>query len=223
MNAFKLNDIVETYVSGDWGCESYSDDTAMKVFCVRGADIIPILNNDFQKIPARYISQKSYTNRVLKAGDIVIEKSGGSPTQSTGRAVMITEKLIQEKGAIVCSNFCVAIRIQQSWNPLYIFYLWQHLYNSNVFFNFEGKTSGIKNLQLDNALQAVSIKKRPLLEQMRIASAIEIFDRKIALNREINRNVSNYLFLGGLVMWLSCWRLPSGGFGADWSLFLCSF
>ncbi len=189
MNVFKLSNIVESYVSGDWGNESYSDDTNLKVFCVRGADIIPILNSDFSKIPVRYISQKSYTNRVIKAGDIVIEKSGGSPTQSTGRAVIITEKLIQEKGAIVCSNFCVAIRIKQRWNPLYIFYLWQHLYNSNVFFNFEGKTSGIKNLQLDNALQAIEIIERPIAEQTQIASSIEMFDRKIALNREINRNL----------------------------------
>lgn len=133
MNVFKLSNIVESYVSGDWGNESYSDDTNLKVFCVRGADIIPILNSDFSKIPVRYISQKSYTNRVLKAGDIVIEKSGGSPTQSTGRAVIITEKLIQEKGAIVCSNFCVAIRIKQGWYSKYVFYLWQHLYNSNIF------------------------------------------------------------------------------------------
>ena len=29
---------------------------------------------------------------------------------------------------------------------------WQLLYNSNVFFNYEGKTSGLRNLQFDNAL-----------------------------------------------------------------------
>lgn len=189
MNVLKLSNIVESYVSGDWGNESYSDGKNLKVFCVRGADIIPILNNDFSKIPARYISQKSYTNRVLKAGDIIIEKSGGSPTQSTGRAVIITEKLIQEKGAIVCSNFCVAIRIKQGWNPFYVFYLWQYLYNSCVFFNFEGKTSGIKNLQLDNALQAIAIEEQPISKQIQIANSIEVFDRKIALNREINRNL----------------------------------
>ena len=189
MNVLKLSNIVESYVSGDWGNESYSDGKNLKVFCVRGADIIPILNNDFSKIPVRYISQKSYTNRVLKAGDIIIEKSGGSPTQSTGRAVIITEKLIQEKGAIVCSNFCVAIRIKQGWNPFYVFYLWQYLYNSYVFFNFEGKTSGIKNLQLDNALQAIAIEEQPISKQIQIANSIEVFDRKIALNREINRNL----------------------------------
>ena len=122
MNVFKLSNIVESYVSGDWGNESYSDDTNLKVFCVRGADIIPILNSDFSKIPARYISPKSYTNRVIKAGDIIIEKSGGSPTQSTGRAVIITEKLLQEKCAIVFSYFCVAFIINQLCYPLYIFF-----------------------------------------------------------------------------------------------------
>ena len=185
----KLRDIIETFVPGDWGNESYSDDTNNNVFCVRGADIVPILNNDFTKIPTRYISNKSLNEKRLKAGDIVIEKSGGSPVQSTGRAVFITEKLIEEKSSIVCSNFCVAIRIKKTWNPKFVFYYWQHLYNSGVFFNFEGKTSGIKNLQLDNALQAITIPDYPLSLQKNISDVISIIDRKIALNREINRNL----------------------------------
>ena len=185
----KLRDIIETFVPGDWGNESYSDDTNNNVFCVRGADIVPILNNDFTKIPTRYISNKSLNEKKLKAGDIVIEKSGGSPVQSTGRAVLITEKLIEEKSSIVCSNFCVAIRIKKPWNPKFVFYYWQHLYNSGVFFNFEGKTSGIKNLQLENALQAITIPDYPLSLQKNISDVISIIDRKIALNREINRNL----------------------------------
>ena len=185
----KLCDIIESFVPGDWGNESCSDDTNDNVFCVRGADIVPILNNDFTKIPTRYISNKSLNEKKLKAGDIVIEKSGGSPVQSTGRAVFITEKLIEEKSSIVCSNFCVAIRIKNTWNPKFVFYYWQHLYNSGVFFNFEGKTSGIKNLQLNNALQAITIPDYPLSLQKNISDVISIIDRKIALNREINRNL----------------------------------
>ena len=83
----KLRDIIETFVPGDWGNESYSDDTNNNVFCVRGADIVPILNNDFTKIPTRYISNKSLNEKRLKAGDIVIEKSGGSPVEKSEYAV----------------------------------------------------------------------------------------------------------------------------------------
>lgn len=191
MNMFelKLDDIIDAFISGDWGNEEVSEDNPNKVFCVRGADIVPILNNYFSNIPERYVSNKSFNKKLLSVGDIVIEKSGGSPTQSTGRAVLITDELIKAKGNVVCSNFCVAIRVKNNWNPQFVFQLWQNLYNSNVFFNFEGKTSGIKNLQLESALQSITVSEYPRVIQDKIVSTIKAFDRKIALNREINRNL----------------------------------
>ena len=44
-------------------------------------------------------------------------------------------------------------------------------------------------MQLDNALQAITITEQPISKQIQIANSIEVFDRKIALNREINRNL----------------------------------
>ena len=60
------------------------------------------------------------------------------------------------------------------------------VYNSGVFFNFEGKTSGLKNLILDSAFQSITIKKVPLEEQDRVASLLSLIDDKIAANHAIN-------------------------------------
>ena len=182
----RLIDIVEKFVSGDWGEENATSESPCAVSCVRGADIVPISNSRFEIIPVRYISTASFKNRRLTEGDIIIEKSGGSPTQSTGRTVYVSKKLVEAKKNIVCSNFCQAFRIKQDWNPLYVYYYLQVVYNSGVFFNFEGKTSGLKNRILDSACQSITIKKVPLEEQDRVANILSLIDDKIAANHAIN-------------------------------------
>ena len=185
----KLAEVIDSFVSGDWGNEEYSNESPNVVFCVRGADIVPISNHSFNNIPQRYVCDRTFETKLLKEGDLVIEKSGGSPTQSTGRVVYIYKDLIENAGSVVCSNFCTAIRVKPEWNPLYIYYYWQNIYNRGVFFNFEGKTSGIKNLQMDNALSAIEIEYLPLDKQNEIVATLSAIDSKIAINRQINDNL----------------------------------
>lgn len=185
----KLADIIDTFITGDWGEESPTQDTPNAAYCVRGADIVPITNHNFTDIPQRYVCDRTKETKLLAAGDLVIEKSGGSPTQSTGRIVYVSEDLIKAKGNVVCSNFCTAFRVKAGWNPLYVYYFWQNVYNHGAFFNFEGKTSGIKNLQLDNALSAIDIEYPPLEKQNQIVASLVSIDEKIKVNRQINDNL----------------------------------
>ena len=185
----KLIDTIETFISGDWGNETCTEETPCEVFCVRGADIEPIKNQDYDHIPIRYISKRSYDNKLLQAGNIIVEKSGGSPTQSTGRVCLITSDLVNKMQSVDCSNFCAAFRVKKEWDAEYIYLYIQHIYNMGVFFNFEGKTSGIKNLQLEQAYQAIEIKPIPLAEQKKLAKVIRTLDNKMAINRAINQNL----------------------------------
>ncbi len=177
------------FISGDWGEESYSESTPYKVACVRGADIVPINDSDFSHIPTRYINRQSFETKCLQAGDIVVEKSGGSPTQSTGRVAFISQELIDTVGSVVCSNFCVAFRVKGKWNPRYVFYYLQYIYNNGVFFNFEGKTSGLKNLQLDAAYKAIPIENVDKIHQNKVVAVLDSIHRKIAINRALNQNL----------------------------------
>ena len=185
----KLADIIEVFIAGDWGNESPNEETPNAVYCVRGADIMPISIGEFCNIPLRYVSDKTLEEKTLQAGDMIIEKSGGSPTQSTGRISYVSEPLIAEKGAVVCTNFCVAFRVKSGWNPYFVYQYWNHIYNNGVFFNFEGKTSGLKNLQLDNALKAIEIPDYTIEQQNRIAETLLKIDQKSLLNRQINHNL----------------------------------
>lgn len=185
----RLADVIDVFIAGDWGNESPSEETPNAVYCVRGADIVPISIGEFGDIPLRYVSDKSFEEKTLRAGDMIVEKSGGSPTQSTGRVSYVSEALITEKRAVVCTNFCVAFRVKTGWNPYFVYQYWNHIYNNNIFFNFEGKTSGLKNLQLDNALKAIEIPDYTLEQQNRIAETLLKIEQKVLLNRAINDNL----------------------------------
>ena len=188
----KLIDIIEVFIAGDWGEETYSKETPCAVTCVRGADIIPISEYDFSAIPVRYINQQAYAKKCLQVGDIIIEKSGGSPTQSTGRVSLVSQELLDHAGAVICSNFCTAFRVKKGWNPLYVYYYLQFIYNLGAFFNFEGKTSGIKNLQLDAAFAAIPIEDISESIQNNIVAILQGLERKIAINRQINQNLEEW-------------------------------
>ena len=138
-----LNAFIDKNKGGDWGYDTSKDGT-IKVGCVRGADIIKL--ND---VPTRHITSK-HSDRLLEDGDIVIEISGGSPVQATGRVALITKGVIERNGgALVCSNFCQSFSMKKRVLSEYFYYLWQSLYDNDNMFNFEGKTSGIKNFQTD--------------------------------------------------------------------------
>lgn len=138
-----LSSFIANTKGGDWGYDTYQDNT-IKVGCVRGADIVK-LNN----IPIRYITKK-HADRLLDDGDIVIEVSGGSPVQATGRIALITNGVIERNGgSVICSNFCQSFSLMNRIYSEYFYYLWKCLYDNDNMFNFEGKTSGIKNFQTD--------------------------------------------------------------------------
>ncbi len=147
----KISSLIEQNKGGDWGKDEPTGNYIQKVSCIRGADINYIKGNDTNSdLPERYILEKN-SHKLLSANDIVIEISGGSPTQSTGRAAMITEKTIERfDNPLICSNFCQAITLKDPNQAGYFFYMWSMFYEQNIFFNYEGKTSGIKNFLFDS-------------------------------------------------------------------------
>lgn len=182
----KIIDTIDTWISGDWGVEFPNEEATIPVFCMRSADIVPIYQDNFHDIPTRYVTPKTYKTRSLSVGDIVIEKSGGTNTCSTGRPIFISKELLEANTPLLCSNFCCAIRIKKGWNPKYIYYFLRLAHKSNIFFNFEGKTSGIHNLDVIGAFNAIDIPNISIEEQNLIVKQIDTLDRKIALNRRMN-------------------------------------
>jgi type I restriction enzyme, S subunit len=141
---------IEAGKSGDWGKEQPEGNFTKKVTCIRGADINGLNGLAELKPPVRYILEKN-SSKILNSHDLIIEISGGSPIQSTGRIAFITDATIRRfENPLICSNFCKPISIKNK-KLLYNFvYYWNSLYDAGVFFGYEGKTSGIKNLLFDS-------------------------------------------------------------------------
>ena len=189
-NIHHISDLVKSYISGDWGSDIPTQECTNLVACVRGADINNLNNGQFEALPMRYISTSALQQKCLPAGSIIIEKSGGAPTQSTGRVAFNSEECVRANNNIICSNFCSAFSVRPEWDAKYVFYYLQYIYRLGVFFNFEGKTSGIRNLQVEQAFASIPIKQIPLQMQRSIASILSTIDCEISLNRQINQNLS---------------------------------
>ena len=139
----RLYDFIEKNNTGDWGTDNPSGDS-IETGCIRGADIVK-LNN----LPKRYI-KSSNREKLLSEWDVVIEVSGGSPTQATGRSAYITPGVLERNGGnITCSNFCHAFSFKDFRDSAYFFYVWRMFYDNGIMFNYEGKTSGIKNFMTE--------------------------------------------------------------------------
>lgn len=141
---------IENDKSGDWGKDSEQGNYTERVSCIRGADINGLNGNGEVKAPERFILEKN-THKLLENGDLIVEISGGSPTQSTGRMAFITRET-QERfdNPLICSNFCKALTLKDETYLFNFVYQWQRLYDAGVLFGWEGKTSGIKNLLFEN-------------------------------------------------------------------------
>ena len=140
----KISSQIEENIGGDWGKEEPEGNYQLKVSCCRGADLVSMTD-----LPTRYILN-SNSDKLLEEDDMIVEISGGSPTQATGRCVLISKEILNSfNNKLICSNFCQALSISDKDYVSYFYYMWKMFYNSDVFFNFEGKTSGIKNFQYD--------------------------------------------------------------------------
>ena len=152
-----FRELIQSTLNGDWGKETPTGNNIEKVYCIRGADIPEVKAGNKGKMPTRYILPKNLANKKLEAGDIVVEISGGSPTQSTGRCTAITQSLLDRyDSSMVCTNFCKAIKPKNGYS-LFVYYYWQYLYEKSVFFSYENGTTGIKNLDFTGFIETEPI------------------------------------------------------------------
>ena len=187
---------IDSDKSGDWGKEKSEGNYTEKVSCVRGADINGLNGQGKVKAPKRYILNKN-SHKILEAGDLIIEISGGSPTQSTGRLGYIIDSTLERfENPLICSNFCRAITLTDKKYIYNFIQLWNRLYNAGVLFGWEGKTSGIKNLLFDSFISNYS---QPIPEYKLVE---KYYDKVDPIYNKIQQNLKENERLAELRDWL---------------------
>lgn len=189
-NRVSLSTLIKETIGGDWGKEQQEGNYIRNVYCIRGADIPQMVYGNKGSVPSRYILEKNYNNKKLKPNEIIIEISGGSPTQSTGRTAFISEKIIQTfEIPIVCTNFCRAIEFLDEKYAPYVYLHLLCLYDNKIFFNYENGTTGIKNLKLTDLLNKEYISIPSNEELLNFYDLFNALFNKIVENSDENQNL----------------------------------
>lgn len=155
-----FGDLITDTIGGDWGKEYPDEKHTEQVKIIRGTDIPSIKNCDLESAPTRYVELKKLKTRQLEVGDIVIEVSGGSPTQPTGRSILINKNILERLGNIVePASFCrrfvpISIEISSILNEQLTY-----IYNQGKMWEYQNQSTGIANFQTKYFLETEKVLK----------------------------------------------------------------
>jgi len=166
---YKLADLFNKPISGEWGTEIKNDQKGVKVIRTTNFTNRGVL--DLNNVVERNIDINKHKEKILKNGDIIIEKSGGSPTKPVGRVVIFEENNNEQ---YLCNNFTAILRPRLEIIPKFALYMMQNLYNKNKVLKFQNKTTGIINLKLNDYLNSTNVYVPDLKKQNKI---VEVLDK----------------------------------------------
>lgn len=180
-------------VGGEWGKENAEGDFCKAVYCIRGTDIADLNIGVPLKMPVRFVKEKKFDSIEPQEGDLIIEISGGTENQSTGRVCYINKDIKKLfKYPLVFSNFCRMIRIKKSEYTFFVYCYIQYLYKQDEFFNLENGSSGIKNLDYKALLFEIEY---PMPPEDVVLSFYEVV---VPLFKKVNQNKAQVSSLASL-------------------------
>ena len=173
---------IQSTVGGDWGNENAIGNYTQEVFCIRGTDIPSLNEGSIASAPKRYILPKNFSSKRIKANDLVIEISGGSPIQSTGRIAFVPQQVLDYRGDnLICSNFCRVVTV----NPIYLYYIlqyWLYLYRIGRMFDYENSSTGLKNFDFSSFIEKEPIPVPPEKNIQTFNAAVTSLYKQLFIN-----------------------------------------
>jgi type I restriction enzyme, S subunit len=135
--------------NGVWGDEP---DGLNDVPCVRVADFDRVTCQVNMVEPTlRAIESSVVASRSLRAGDLLLEKSGGGERQPVGAVV-----LYEHKTLAVCSNFIARMPVADGFFPRFLTYLHAALYAARINTRSIKQSTGIQNLDSSSYLSEIA-------------------------------------------------------------------
>lgn len=175
----KLLEITGKPLSGEWGSDDV-DGTGIPVLRTTNFTNEGVVN--YNDVVTRQITKKNISEKMLRYGDIILEKSGGSDKQPVGRVIFFEG----EENKYLFNNFTGLLRVKDSskWLPKYVFYALFANYNAGGTTRYENRTTGLHNLQTDSYVASVEIPECPIETQRTIVANLDKVVQLIGLQRE---------------------------------------
>ena len=148
----------------------------INVGVIRNANFTKDFKLDYSNIEYIDVEQRAFSQRHLKNGDLIIEKSGGSDNYPVGRAILYEGK----DELYSFSNFTMILRIRDKniISSKFLYYYLLDKYKKGVMRTMQTQTTGLHNLILDKYL-SMELYIPPYSEQKRIIDAIEELFNKL--------------------------------------------
>jgi len=187
MTKVKLKDLVHSPITGEWGLEDENNDG---VFVIRTTNFTKTGKIDFTNLAKRSIDKSKIDIKKLRAGDIIIEKSGGGPNSPVGRVVQFQPP---DKSTYLCNNFTVALRPKKDVIlPEYLFYQFSYLYQTGVVRKYQNQTIGLYNLKLERYLN-VEVMVPSMAFQLKTIAQLNRIQILISKRKNNLDNIDKYL------------------------------
>ena len=158
--------------NGIWGNEAQGDDDDIP--CVRVADFDRVaLHVHLNEPTIRNVTAREREGRLLRRGNLLLEKSGGGENQPVGCVV-----LYDFDQPAVCSNFVARVQLAAKMDSSYWRYVHAAAYAVRLTVGSINQTSGIQNLDQDRYFNERA-PFPPLEEQTAIATFLDRETAKI--------------------------------------------
>ena len=225
-NVFQLKRSVDGCVNGIWGSEPQGNNNDTVVLRVADFDREK-LSLKTEGYTHRLIEEKDKPRRRLKAGDLLLEKSGGGEKTLVGQVVLFDKEF-----EAVTSNFVAKMTPSKGFSSNYLNYVFARFYSERINYCSIKQNTGIQNLDSGQYLSE-SFAFPPEIEQRTIANFLDhetakintLIDKQqqlIKLLKEKRQAVISHAVTKGLnsdapmkdsgIKWLGevpeCWFLP---------------
>ena len=145
-------------IGGDWGKDASDLDHNQAVSIIRGTDMPDLVDGGVGKVPTRYTTLSKLESRALMAGDIIIEVSGGSHTQPTGRSLLVTKSILDRfSNPVVCASFCRRFRPKSVATSVLLAQHLSFLYSHGGTWEYQNQSTGIANFQTTHFLASEKV------------------------------------------------------------------
>ena len=142
-------------IGGDWGKEEPDAKHTEKVRIVRGTDIPKLHGGAIESVPVRFVEAKKLKTRKLERGDIVIEVSGGSKDQPTGRSLFISDNILKRlELPSEPASFCRRFQPVNYEVGVLLAVHFQLMYKAGKTWEYQNQSTGISNFQTTYFLEA---------------------------------------------------------------------
>jgi|TARA_R110002020_G_scaffold270318_1_gene485644 type I restriction enzyme, S subunit len=181
-----FGDLLDSTIGGDWGKPEQDDKHTRESVIIRGTDIPKLKLGERSEAPKRWVEEKKLKTRILKPFDIVIEISGGSPTQSTGRSIIITEQILERLGGVAePASFCRKFSPLNKFLGLYAGIHLQKIYDDGKMWEYQNQSTGISNFQTTSFLEREELVVPSESVLLKFYETLEPIISKMSSNQQI--------------------------------------